>query len=533
MGKPKFVTAAEAVQLVKDNDTVGSVGFIGMGHAEEISYELEKRFLETGSPKNLTFTWGSSQSDYKSRIGCNRFAYDGLVKRVIAGHIGMQFDLATMAMENKFEAYNIPQGVLMHLIRAKAGNKPCVVTSVGLGTFVDPRETGGKLNELTMKQGADLISVIEIDGQEYLMYKTFPINVAIIRASTADTRGNLTMEKEGIILENYPMAAAARASGGIVIAQVERVVKEGTLNPQLVRVPGILVDYVVKCSDPFAYHRQSYTNYYDPALSGECKIPLGAIPPLPLDERKVIARRAAFELKKDAVVNLGVGIPSQVGDVSAEEKLAEHMTLTVEPGPVGGVPCSGLEFGCAYNPEALIEHTFQFDMYDGGGLDIAVLGLAEADEEGNVNVSKFGPRIYGAGGFINIAQNTETVVFVGTLTAGGLEVSIEDGKVVIVNEGKHKKFIPKVNHKTFSGDQARKGNQKVLYVTERAVFELRKDGLTLTEVAPGIDVETQVLSQMGFRPLIAEQLKIMDARIFKKGPMGIFDEVLGNDRCVC
>ncbi|MCL1939230.1 MAG: hypothetical protein FWG04_01025 [Desulfovibrionaceae bacterium] len=526
MGKPKFVTAAEAVRLIKDNDTVGSSGFIGMGHAEEISFELEKRFLETGSPRNLTFTWGSSQSDYKTRIGCNRFAYEGLVKRIIAGHIGMQYDLSRMAMENKFEAYNIPQGVLMHLIRAKGGKKPCVITSVGLGTFADPRETGGKLNDLTVQQGPDMISLIEIDGQEYLMYKTFPIDVAIIRGTTADLRGNLTMEKEGIICECYPMAAAARASGGIVIAQVERVVKEGTLHPQMVRVPGILVDYVVQCSDPFTFHRQSYTNYYDPSLSGELKIPLAAIPPMPLDERKIIARRASFALKRDAVVNLGVGIPSQVGSVSAEEGLSEHMTLTVEPGPVGGVPCSGLEFGCAYNPEALIEHSFQFDMYDGGGLDIAVLGLAEADQEGNVNVSKFGTRIYGAGGFINIAQNTRTVVFVGTLTAGGLEVAIKDGKLNIVNEGKHKKFLPKVGHKTFSGDQARKSEQKVLYVTERAVFELRRDGLTLIEVAPGIDMETQVMDQMDFRPLIAEDLKEMDKRIFQPDPMGIFDEVL-------
>jgi len=497
-----------------------------MGHAEEISYELEKRFLETGSPRNLTFTWGSSQSDYKTRVGCNRFSYSGLVKRVIVGHLGMQYDLSRMAMENQFEAYNIPQGVLMHVIRAKGGNKPCVVTSVGLGTFVDPRETGGKLNDMTMEHGPDLVSLIEIDGQEYLMYKTFPINVAMIRGTTADTRGNITLEKEGILCECYPMAAAARASGGIVIAQVERIVKEGTLNPQLVRVPGILVDYVVKCSDPFTYHRQSYTNYYDPALSGECKIPLGAIPPLPLDERKVIARRAAFELKRDAVVNLGVGIPSQVGDVSAEEGLSEHMTLTVEPGPVGGVPCSNLEFGCSYNAEAIIEHSFQFDMYDGGGLDIAVLGLAEADQEGNVNVSKFGPRIYGAGGFINIAQNTQTVVFVGTLTAGGLEVAVEDGKLVIVKEGRFKKFLPKVGQKTFSGDQARKSSQKVLYVTERAVFQLRKDGLTLIEIAPGIDLETQVLGQMSFRPIIAEDLKTMDTRIFKPVAMGISGEVL-------
>lgn len=526
MGRPKFVTAAEAVHLIKDNDTVGFSGFIGMGHAEEISYELEKRFLETGSPRNLTFTWGSSQSDYKTRIGCNRFAYEGLIRRVIAGHIGMQYDLSRMAMENRFEAYNIPQGVLMHMIRAKAGKKPCVITPVGLGTFADPRESGGKLNELTERQGPDLISLIEIDDQEYLMYKTFPIDVAVIRGTTADLRGNISMEKEGIICEAYPMAAAARASGGIVIAQVERVVQAGALHPQMVRVPGILVDYIVQCSDPLAFHRQSYARYYDPSLSGELKIPLAAIASMPLDERKIIARRASFELKKDAVVNLGVGIPSQVGNVSAEEGLSEHLTLTVEPGPVGGVPCSGLEFGCSCNPEALIEHSFQFDMYDGGGLDIAVLGLAEADEQGNVNVSKFGPRIYGAGGFINIAQNTDTVVFVGTLTAGGLEVAVTDGRLSILGEGRHKKFLPRVGHKTFSGEQARRRGQKVLYVTERAVFELRGQGLTLTEIAPGIAMESQVIAQMGFRPLIAGDLREMDARIFRPGPMGIAGEVL-------
>ena len=501
-----------------------------MGHAEEITYALEKRFLETGEPRDLTVTWGSSQSDTKTMVGCNRFAHEGFVKRLIAGHIGMQFDLSRMAIENKFEAYNIPQGVLMHIIRARGGKKPCIITPVGLGTFIDPRETGGKLNPRTVENGPDYVSVITIDGEEYLMYKTFPIDVAIIRGTTADEHGNISMEKEGIILEAYSMAAAARASGGIVIAQVERVVKVGTLHPQMVRVPGILVDYIVKCSDPFTFHRQSYTHYYDPSLSGECKIPLAAIPSLPLDERKIISRRSSFELMPEAVVNLGVGIPSEVGNVAAEEGLTEHMTLTVEPGPIGGVPCAALEFGCAYNPEALIDHTFQFDLYDGGGLDIAILGLAEADQEGNVNVSKFGPRVYGAGGFVNISQNAKTVLFVGSLTAGGLKVDIRDGNLIIVNEGKFKKFLPAVGHKTFSGAQARKRKQTVLYITERAVFELREKGLTLTEIAPGIDLHTQVLAQLGFMPLIANPLKEMDARIFQAGPMGIFHETIKNKK---
>lgn len=523
------MTASEAVQFIKSGDTLGSSGFIGMGHAEEISYSLEKRFLDTGEPGGLTVVWGSSQSDTRNMVGCNRFAHKGFVKRLIAGHIGMQFDLSRMVQENEFEAYNIPQGVLMHMIRARGGKKPCIVTSVGLGTYIDPRETGGKLNARTLENGPDYVSLITIDGDEYLMYKTFPINVAVIRGTTADERGNISMEKEGIILEAYSMAAAARASGGIVIAQVERIVKAGTLHPQMVRVPGILVDYVVKCSDPFTYHRQSYTNYYDPSLSGECQIPLGAIPSLPLDERKIISRRSSFELVPDAVVNLGVGIPSEVGNVAAEEGLSEHMTLTVEPGPVGGVPCAGLEFGCSYNPEALVDHTFQFDLYDGGGLDIAILGLAEADGEGNVNVSKFGPRVYGAGGFVNISQNTKTVLFVGSLTAGGLKVAIEDGQLVIVTEGKFKKFLSRVGHKTFSGEQAGKNKQKVLYITERAVFELRKEGMTLTEIAPGIDLRTQVLAQLEFVPRIAEDLKIMDERIFRWGPMGIYPEILSKE----
>jgi propionate CoA-transferase len=529
MGRPKFVTAPEAVQHIKTGDTLGSSGFIGMGHAEEITYELEKRFLSTGEPHSLTVTWGSSQSDTRNMVGCNRFAHEGFIKRALVGHMGMQFDLSRMVLENKFEAYNIPQGVLMHIIRAQAGRKPCVITPIGLGTYIDPRETGGKLNSITIENGPDFVSVIEIDGKEYLMYKTFPIDVAIIRGTTADEHGNITMEKEGIILEAYSMAAAARASGGIVIAQVERIAKVGTLHPQMVRVPGILVDYIVKCSEPLKFHRQSYTNYYEPSLSGECKIPLAAIPSLPLNERKIISRRAALELIPDAVINLGVGIPSEVGNVAAEEGLIEHMTLTVEPGPIGGVPCAALEFGCAYNPEALIEHSFQFDLYDGGGLDIAILGLAEVDSAGNVNVSKFGPRVYGAGGFVNITQNTGTVIFVGTLTTGGLKTAIIDRKLHIIKEGSSKKFVSTVSHKTFSGDQARIRKQKVLYITERAVFELRQEGIYLIEIAPGINIDSQILAHLDFSPVVSSDLKQMDERIFSENIMGIYDEIMIKD----
>ncbi len=530
MAKPKFISAKEAVSYIKNGDTIGSSGFIGMGHAEEITYELEKRFLETGEPRDLTVTWGSSQSDTKTMIGCNRFAHDGFIKRAIVGHMGMQLDLSRMAAENKFETYNIPQGVLMHMIRARGGKKPCVITSVGLGTYIDPREGGGKMNELTEKQGPDMVELIEIDGKEYLMYKTFPIDVAIIRATTADENGNLSMEKEGIMLEAYAMACAAKASGGIVIAQVEYIAQAGSLNPQDVRVPGIMVDYVVQCSDPLRFHKQSYSKYYDPSLSGEKKIPLAMVPPLPLNVRKVIARRAAFELVPEAVVNLGVGIPSDIGSIAAEEGLEKEMVLTVEPGLIGGAPCSGLEFGCSVNPEAMIDHTFQFDMYDSGLLDLAVLGLAELDKDGNVNVSKFGPRITGAGGFVNITQNTKVIVFVGTFTASGLETEIKDGELHIIKEGKVKKMIPTVGHKTFSGKQSIINQQKVLYVTERAVFEMREEGLTLIEIAPGVDLQTQVLDQMDFVPKIAEDLKLMDRRLFLDRPMGLYKDVMAKNK---
>ncbi|HHV72840.1 MAG TPA: acyl CoA:acetate/3-ketoacid CoA transferase [Clostridia bacterium] len=530
MSRPKFITAAEAAQLVKDGDTLGTVGFVMSGHPDELSYELEKRFKETGHPRDLTLTWLASNSNNRDRIGTARFAMEGFVKRVIGGHWGLTPEFGTMAIENKIEAYNIPQGVLCHVWRAKGGNKPGIITHVGLGTFADPREDGCKLNELTKEKGEDLVELITIDGKEYLLYKTYPINVAFIRGTTADENGNITMEKEGIFLEANILAYATKASGGIVIAQVENIAKAGTLNPQLVKVPGVVVDYVVQCSDPQKFHIQSTVSYYDPSLSGEIKVPLNAVKPIPLDERKVICRRAAMELIPNANVNLGIGMPEGVGAVAAEEGISDQMIMTVEPGPIGGVPCSGQQFGMAVNAEAIMDHPYQFDFYDGGGLDLAVLGLAEVDQYGNINVSKFGPRIAGAGGFINITQNAKSVIFAGTLTASGLKVEVKDGKLNIVQEGKVKKFIPEVGHKTFSGEYARKKGQKVLYITERAVFEMRPEGLTLTEIAPGIDLETQVLPYIDFEVKVAPDLKLMDERIFKDEPMGIKDEILAKAR---
>ncbi|MEG2215089.1 MAG: CoA-transferase [Oscillospiraceae bacterium] len=526
MAFPKFITAEEAVMHVKDGDSVGFVGFMGVGHPEELSYNLEKRFLETGSPKNLTAIWNASQSNGKDQVGCDRLAHPGLVKRVIASHTGLQHTMAEMASRNEVEVFNFPLGVMIHLARARAGQKPCIITPVGLGTFADPREEGGKMNQAAIDSGLDLVSVTEVGGKEYLQYNTFDYNVVMLRGTTADEHGNITMEKEALLLEVASMAFAAKASGGIVIAQVERVVKAGTLDPRMVRLPGAAVDFIVKCTDVEKFHRQTYSYVYEPAFSGECKIPLDGIKPAPLDERKIIARRAALELKQGALLNLGIGIPALVSAVATEEKLSDALMFTVEPGIYGGVPAAGQDFGCTYNAEAAIDQSFQFDFYDGGGIDLSVLGMAELDGSGNVNTTKFGPRIVGPGGFVDIAQNTKTVVFTGTLTTGGLKIHTGDGKLTVLNEGKFKKLTEAVEQKTFSGEQARKTGQKVLYVTERAVFEMLPQGLTLTEIAPGIDLQTQVLDLISFKPLIAADLKLMDERIFRDAPMGIYDEVM-------
>lgn len=512
----QIIAAEEAVALIGDGVTVASSGFGGIQQPEHLMAALEQRFLQTGAPRGLTLVHSAGQSDLAGG-GIDHLAHPGLLRRVIGGHFRLAAKLGGLILADEVEAYNFPQGVIALQYREIAAGRPGLVTHAGLGTFVDPRLEGGRLNSRTTEQ---LVQVVELAGREWLFYPAFPLHVGLLRMTAADPHGNLTHRREACCMEALELAMAVHNCGGMVIAQVAQFLPE-PLPPHEVTVPGLYVDYVV--SGPPAQHRMTpdfdFNPLYiePPGCGGEGP----ELAPLPLDARKVIARRAALELFDGATVNLGIGMPEGVASVAFEEGVFDSLHLTVESGTIGGVPAGGLSFGAAARPLAIIDHAAQFDFYSGGGLDLTFLGLAEFDREGNVNVSRFGEVLAGCGGFIEISQNAGEIVFCGTLTASGLEVEVGGGSLRIAKEGRLTKARRQIQQVTFSGHEALRRGTPVRFVTERCVFELRPAGVTLTEIAPGVELQRDVLDRMDFRPEIAAPLREMAPGLFAETPLGL------------
>lgn len=517
--RPPILNAQEAVSYIQDNDVVAMTG-AGGGIVDPYALinALHDRYEVSHTPRNLTL-WHSTGLGDRDQKGMSPLALDGLVKRVIGGHWGQSPLLAQMAGDNKIEAYNFPQGIMAQLARTAAAGQPGLLSKVGLGTFIDPRKDGGKLNEITKE---DLIRLMEIDGEEYLYYPSIPMDVCFIRATTADTEGYASMEDEITYIDVLQLAQAVHNNGGTVLLQVKRVVKAGTLHPKSVKIPGFLVDAIIV--EP---NQEQLYNGSDRFFAGDYIADDGDVTRLPLDQRKVVARRALMEVKPTYVGNVGVGIADGIGTVAREEGVSDLFTLTVETGPIGGATAQGIFFGATINARAIMDMPTQFDFYDGGGLDVAFLSFAELDKNGDVNVHKFNGKIMGTGGFVNIVAGSKKVVLCGTLRAGKLKTRVENGKIQIEQEGKFEKMIPKVESITFSAKQAALQGQEVIYITERAVFKLIDGKVVLTEIAPGIDLQKDILDQMGFKPVISKDLKMMDERIFKEEKMNIYDEFIG------
>ncbi|HPM81141.1 MAG TPA: CoA-transferase [Candidatus Anammoximicrobium sp.] len=496
----KVCSAEEAVGLIRDGQTVASGGFVGAGVPESLLRALEQRFVSTASPRGLTIVYAAGQGDGRDR-GINHLAHEGLVQRVVGGHWGLAPRMGRLAIEGKIEAYNFPQGVICQLFRDTAAGRPGCITHIGLDTFIDPIHAGGRLNERTPP---GLVQRVDLGGRTWLWYKSLPVDVALIRATAADPYGNLVMDEEGLFGEMLPIAQAAHNNGGLVIAQVRRLTADPA-PPQLVRVPGILVDRIV-VSDP-QDHPQTFaqSDFHEAFVTAGTPAELREIAarePLPMGPRRIIAARACDELPDGAIANLGIGMPEGIARIAAERGLLDRLTLTVESGPIGGIPAGGLSFGVSVHPQAIVDQPAQFDFYDGRGLDYAALGAAQIDAQCDVNVSKFGTRLAGVGGFVNITQTAKKVVFCGTFTTDGLEVAIDNGRLKIVNEGRVPKFVEQVDQVSFSARRARQIGQEVLYVTERAVFRPLDDRLELVEIAPGIDLQQQVLNRMPFAPVV-------------------------------
>jgi propionate CoA-transferase len=514
------ITADDAARLVQDGDAVLISGS-GGGHSvpEALLAAVERRFLAEQKPQGITSVSIVGIGD-RAALGATHLAHEGLLRRAITSALVDSPGLVRLAAENKIEAYTLPQGVLSQLMRDMAAGRPGLLTKTGLHTFVDPRQQGARQSARTPP---DFVEVTELAGEEWLFFKPVPVDIAFLRGTTADEDGNVTMEEEAVLGEMLAMAQATRRAGGVVVVQVKRMARRETLPAKQVKIPGILVDFVVVDSE----QRQTYATHYDPSYSGELRIPVEHIKPLPFGPRKVIVRRAAMELFPGAICNLGAGVSTGISTIAAEEGLLDAVHLTNEQGIIGGAPITGRDSGGGQNFAAMIEQPAQFDFYDGGGLDLAFLSFAEVDAQGNVNVSRFGDRIIGVGGFINISQNAKCVVFSGTLTAGDLDVAWEGGRTIIRKEGRHRKFVPKLEQICYNAALGRAKGQVTLFVTERAVFRVGDQGLELIEVAPGLDAERDVIAHMGFRPRVSPDLRIMEPRIFEDGKMNLASVVHG------
>lgn len=507
----KFISADEAANLINDGDTIASLGFGFAASPEEILRAIGQRYQKTGHPKDITVLFSSAQGDSNAR-GLDHLAQKGLIKRAIGGFFGVTPKINDLVTANAIEAYNFPQGQIAGLYQAIAKKQPGLISRVGLNTFIDPRFEGGKLNDVTK---TDLVELIQIKNNEYLLYPTLSLNVILIRGTTADERGNISMEREAVRLETMAAASAARASNGIVIVQVERVTARHTMCPTDVAIPGYMTDVIVVSQHPESNHMQTVKNIYNPAFCGDISLAATAVEPVKFSTRSIIAKRAFMEIHEGSTINLGTGIPETIGAVISERGFSDSIYLTLESGVSGGIPETQPNFGVAVNPEAIIRHDDQFCFYNAGGLDIALLGFAQVDIQGNVNVSKFNGRVVGCGGFIDIAQNAKKIVFCGTLNSGGLKIDRRGEVIKILQEGRHKKFVHSVEQITFNGPYANSLGQKVIFVTERCVFELTAQGLMLTEVASGINITDDILPHLDFKPLISQNLRTMPEECFR------------------
>lgn len=522
MRKPAVLTAKEAVDLIQDGSTLCTIGMTLVSASETILKEIENRFLEQGHPRDLTYFHTCGQAAMRQPGGMTHMAHEGLIRRVIGGHWGQSSKMMDLIAGNKIEAFNLPQGQMANMFHSMALREPGKLSKVGIGTYIDPRIEGGKMNQKTKECGYDTVAIVNVDGEEYIQYKPVKIDTLLIRGTYADENGNISTAHEGMVLELLPAVMATRRWGGKVICQVKQIVKAGSINPKEVVVPGVLVDAVVVCDNLQEDHRQTYSWYYNPAYSGQALAPEVAAKPIPLNVRKVIGRRAMTELVPDQIINIGTGIPNDViGSIIAEEEVADTVMVTVESGVYGGVPAETIDFGISMNAQALISHDRQFELYNGTGIDFTFMGAGEMDQYGNVNATKMGPKAPGAGGFIDITATAKNVIFCSTFTGGGLQTSFSEDGVTIEQEGKIRKLVKEVQQISYNGKLAMERGQNMFFVTERAVFKLTEEGPMLIEIAKGVDLQKDILDQMDFRPLIASELKYTDTAIYKDGAFGL------------